>query len=221
MIPALGCDPMQRRTVNEQIVTGWRRVFSHPLVYESSQRAVGARSLRRTVAREYLRPTPGDRVLDLGCGPAYLLEFLPDTHYVGVDLSCAYIEHAKRTFGSQGKFLIADATRLEAHELEPFDLVTAVGLLHHLSDEAVIRLLSGTRARMSGQKSRFVTTDPCYLPGQSRIAAFLASRDRGRHVRSPQGYAALAQLVFTKVTVTVRHDLLRIPYTHCILELSH
>jgi len=206
--------------MEQQIGTGWRRVFSHPLVYESFQRATGARSLRKTLARQYLRPKPGDRVLDVGCGPAHLLEFLPDVHYVGVDLSPAYIEHANRAFRGRGKFLVADVTSFEMHDLEPFDLVTAVGLLHHLSDEGVAQLLARLGARMSGPKGRLVTIDGCYIAGQSRIAAFLLSLDRGRHVRTPEEYALLAKPVFSKVRVTVRHDLLRIPFTFCILELS-
>ena len=211
---------MQPQAADQQIVKGWRRAFSHPLVYESFQRAVGARFLRKTLAREYFKPRPGDRVLDVGCGPAYLLEFLPDTHYVGIDLSPVYIGHARRVFGGRGKFLVADATSLEAHEPEPFDLVTAVGLLHHLSDEGVVQLLRALRARMSGPRSRLVTIDGCHVGGQSRIAAFLLSRDRGRYVRLPEGYARLAYVVFSNVRMTVRRDLLRIPYTHCILELS-
>jgi SAM-dependent methyltransferase len=206
--------------MKQQIDTGWRGLLSHPLVYESFQRAIGARSFRKTLAREYFRPRPGARVLDVGCGPAHLLEFLPGVAYVGVDLSPAYIDHAKRRFAGHGKFLVADATSLEADEHEPFDLVTAVGLLHHLSDEGVIHLLRGLRDRLSGPESRLVTIDGCYVGGQSRIAAFLLSKDRGRHVRSPEGYALLARLVFSKVQVMVRHDLLRIPFTFCILELS-
>src|SRR5271166_5133201 len=205
--------------MKQQIDTGLRGVLSHPLVYESFQRAIGARSFRRTFVREYLRPAAGDRVLDVGCGPAHMLEFLSDVEYVGVDLSPAYIQYAKRAFGGHGKFLVADATSLESHQVEPFDLVTAVGLLHHLSDEGAIQLLRGLRARLSGPGSRLVTIDGCYVGGQSKIAAFLLSKDRGRHVRSPEGYALLAQLVFSKVHVSVRHDLLRIPFTFCILEL--
>jgi SAM-dependent methyltransferase len=206
--------------MKQQIDTGWRGVLSRPLVYEGFQRAIGARHFRKTLAREYFRPRPGDRVLDVGCGPAHMLEFLPDVDYVGVDLSPAYIEYAKRAFGGRGKFLVADATSLEAHEPEPFDLVTAVGLLHHLSDKGAIQLLRGLRARLAGSESRLVTIDGCYVGGQSRVAAFLLSKDRGRHVRSPEGYALLAQLVFNKVQIAVRDDLLRIPFTFCILDLS-
>src|ERR1700739_3712720 len=113
--------------MEQQIGTGWRRVLTQPHVYESFQRAIGARSLRKTLARQYLRPKPGDRVLDLGCGPPRLLEFLPDVHYVGVDLSPTYIEHADRTFRGRGKFLVGDVSSFEARDLEAFDLVTAVG----------------------------------------------------------------------------------------------
>jgi hypothetical protein len=63
-----------------------------------------------------------------------------------------------------------------------------------------------------------VTVDPVFEPGQHRIARTVISRDRGQHVRTKERYAELARTAFGEVGVTVRHDLLRFPYSHCILE---
>ncbi|RKZ63742.1 MAG: class I SAM-dependent methyltransferase, partial [Candidatus Parabeggiatoa sp. nov. 3] len=44
------------------------------------------------------------------------------------------------------------------------------------------------------------------------------SKDRGQNVRTQEGYLELASQVFSNITTDIRHDLLRIPYTHFILE---
>jgi len=64
---------------------------------------------------------------------------------------------------------------------------------------------------------RLVTSDPCFQPDQSAAARFIISGDRGRYVRSPEAYEAIARTVFDDVTVHVRHDMLRVPYTHVIM----
>jgi hypothetical protein len=53
---------------------------------------------------------------------------------------------------------------------------------------------------------------------QSRAAKYLLSRDRGQFVRDEKGYTGLAKTRFDEVRVSIRHDLLHIPYTHIILE---
>jgi hypothetical protein len=60
--------------------------------------------------------------------------------------------------------------------------------------------------------------DGVWAAGQSRFAKFLLSRDRGRFVRHADEYVALASTSFSAVNSTVRHDMLRIPYSHIILE---
>ena len=64
------------------------------------------------------------------------------------------------------------------------------------------------------------TNDPCLMPGQSRIARAVIQRDRGMNVRSPEGYRALAEPYFGEVRADVRHDLLRIPYSHALLTCA-
>lgn len=60
--------------------------------------------------------------------------------------------------------------------------------------------------------------DGTLIEGQSSIARRLILRDRGQNIREPEGYAALARHSFEEVDVTVRHDLLHVPYTHCVME---
>ena len=68
---------------------------------------------------------------------------------------------------------------------------------------------------------RFIIFDGCYLPSQSHIARYLLSRDRGQNVRDREGYTKIVSQVFSKdIVVSIRHDLLRIPHTHIILECT-
>src|ERR1044072_5284944 len=78
--------------------------LQHPSVYEAVQWAMGANRNREWFANTYIRAQPGDRGLDIGCGPAALLDHLGDVEYVGYDPAPAYIERARSRFGARGTF---------------------------------------------------------------------------------------------------------------------
>src|SRR4051812_32007526 len=82
-------------------------VLSLPWAYRSFTRAIGG-NVWRVYLDEYVRPCPKERVLDIGCGPADILSFLPEVNYTGVDISPEYIESAKAKFGAKGRFLCGD-----------------------------------------------------------------------------------------------------------------
>lgn len=65
-----------------------------------------------------------------------------------------------------------------------------------------------------------ITNDGCYLANQSAIKKYLLSRDRGRYVRTQPEYERLARTSFQNVRANLREDVLRIPYTHLILECT-
>ena len=83
--------------------------------------------------------------------------------------------------------------------LGQFDLVIAMSVLHHLSDAEADHLF-GLAARALDDGGRMFSNDPCFVPGQSSIARAVIQRDRGRNVRSPEGYRALAEARFDDVT---------------------
>jgi SAM-dependent methyltransferase len=196
--------------------TGIRAILSHPYVYELWSRSVGGERARATLVREHARPSPDARVLDLGCGPGELLCHLGDVRYTGVDINPDYIAHARARFGDRAEFYVNDATALDLPE-RSFDLVLSVGVLHHLDDAGAMQLLR-LAADALAPGGRMVAVDPTFVQKQSPLARFIISRDRGRHVRTPDEYMELAADVFSEVTHVVRGDLLRIPYTHCALE---
>jgi ubiquinone/menaquinone biosynthesis C-methylase UbiE len=195
---------------------GVRAWLSNPRLYELFMRALGSHSSRRHFVEEHLRPAPGDRILDLGCGPGDMVEFLPDVQYVGVDLNPGYIEAAQRRFGDRGEFRCADAREAD-FPARSFEIVSVVALLHHLDDEGV-RSVFRLASRVLTESGHMVTLDNALLEGQSRIARWLIMRDRGTSIRTTDRYVELAQPFFETVRATTREDLLRVPYTHAILE---
>jgi len=201
-----------------QITTGFRSVFSHPAIYNLSQRMVGAEKARRTLVNDCFPSMHGMRMLDIGCGTAEILRHLPeDITYYGFDISDKYINEAKQEFNRRGTFKAEKLNRTTVDALAPFDIVLAVGLLHHLAD-AEVKTLFELACNAMAPTGRFISMDPVYLPQQNFLARWLISRDRGQCVRTKEGYVKLAKSQFDTVSVTVRHDMLRIPYSHLIME---
>jgi SAM-dependent methyltransferase len=198
-----------------------KALLEKPALYELFSRLVGAGHSRDTFVKTYVRPAPGDMVLDVGCGPADILDHLPGVDYFGFDISPSYIESATRRYGNRGKFFCerVSEARAFAEREGTFDIVLAIGILHHLDPAEALDLFAIAR-RALRPGGRLVTLDPCIVPGQSPIARYLAARDRGRFVRTEAGYRELARRDFPDVGAAVRHDLLRMPYTHIILECA-
>ena len=201
-----------------QITSGLRAIFSSPHIYDLAQDVVGAGRSRAILVREHLRFQGGQKLLDIGCGTSSILAHLPrDVAYVGVDLSESYIESAKRRFGSRGEFHCVDIAQASPGNFGGFDRVLANGLLHHLDDDEVRTMLRVALLALN-EGGLLVTIDPCFDAAQSRLARITIEHDRGRNVRTALAYEALAKDVFPDVTTRVRSDMLRIPYTHTILE---
>jgi cyclopropane fatty-acyl-phospholipid synthase-like methyltransferase len=201
-----------------QVNSGVRAILSHPVIYNSFQRIVGIDKAFSKYVNEIIRPVDGSRILDIGCGEGYILNFLShNIDYVGYDISSPYIEYAKEKFRGRGRFVNARVSEMKLNENELFDIVLATGLLHHLDDREGVDLFK-VGYNCLGKGGVMYTYDNSYFKEQSPIAKFISSRDRGRHVRYPEEYQKIAKAVFEEVQVIIRHDMIRIPQTVCILK---
>lgn len=171
----------------------------------------------RAVSLERLGAKAGERLLDVGCGPAYYLADLPRLEYFGFDTDSTYIAHARARFGDRGTFFDEPFTEEKARELGPFDGVLLMGLLHHLDDDSCHRLLS-TLATSLKPGGRVIALDTTVHDGQNFAEHLLAVKDRGEYVRRPEAFRALAEVHFSEV----RGDLAGgpwIPSIYWIMEL--
>jgi len=86
-----------------------------------------------TAIADHYQLKAGDRILDVGCGKAFLLheftKILPEVEVFGLDISRYAIENAK--IGNQSRLFIGSATDLP-FDTDYFDLVISITTLHNL-----------------------------------------------------------------------------------------
>jgi SAM-dependent methyltransferase len=195
-----------------------RQLLSNSFVYRAFQARLRSDDTASRITDEFLRIAPGQRVLDIGCGPAEILAYLPNNiDYHGFDAEPNYIATARARHGNRGSFAVRAVSPDAVDDIGTFDVVMSLAVLHHLTDEEADTLFASA-AKVLRPGGRVITLDCAYVKGQNPIARMLAALDRGKYVRNPDGYVALARRHFEQTDATVLHDLLAIPYTHCIVE---
>jgi SAM-dependent methyltransferase len=176
-------------------------VLDRPLVWEASRvgldLAFGLYRRRRAFLRRWGLLDGEPSVLDIGCGIGQYAS-LTRGRYLGVDLNCPYVEHARRRRGDdRHAFRCVDAAELVA-EGERFDLVLMVDFLHHLADDRAVAVLATARELTSGH---VVSLEPVTEQG-NRVGRWFIENDRGEHMRT---HAALLAL-FDRARMRVEAD---------------
>jgi SAM-dependent methyltransferase len=181
------------------VTTGVRAILRHPWAYETLQFVAGSRSFREVLVKDFIRPFPGARVLDVGCGPGEFLSYLPpDVVYVGYDIGLEYIAHARSRYGNRATFHATEFNEAELAKHAPFDVALLAGVLHHMDDDQARGLMA--LLRRAAPSGRVITGDIVVLPKQDFIMRQVIAWDRGRNARSPKGYEDLARPFFSTVT---------------------
>jgi cyclopropane fatty-acyl-phospholipid synthase-like methyltransferase len=193
-----------------------RSVLAIPAAYNLWWKVVGGPAWAKVLVGQYIQPRVGARILEIGCGPGTIAGYLPDSEYVGLDVSSKYIEMARKRF-PRAQFVCQRVSQFSLAKQQGFDAVLALGIVHHLDDQEAGQLFQiAYDALKSGGK--LVTFDGVWTHDQSAAARWLLARDRGEYIRNEREYVKIASEVFANVKASVRHDLLRIPYTHLVLE---
>ena len=205
--------------------SGLKKLLTFSRFYELFQESLlGGKNARKWLAKNVWKARSGETIIDIGCGPGTILEYLPpEVSYWGVDISENYIRSARRKLSGKGTFFLGTARDFLNHDdshLNSADLVLCNGLLHHLSDDEAIEVLKLSRLLMK-PNGRVVCLEGVFLARQTRLSRWIVSRDRGRHVRSEQEWKNLMAQVFDSSSTSILTGLLRIPYTHITIECSN
>ena len=193
----------------------WLRV---PFLYNLFQEVAGANAVRRSFIKKHVRPKVGDKVIDIGCGTAQIVPYLPEVEYLGLDTNPTYIAFARRRYGRNGTFVVGDTQSLRGDlRFRDADIVMAIGVLHHLDDQDAVHCIrfANDALKMTG---RFICLEPCSIPNQGALSRFVMANDRGRNIRTEPQYRQLAARIFSNVSASVNTKHGRIPYVSIILE---
>lgn len=205
--------------------SGLKRLLGFSWVYASFQSLVGAARGAKWVSDHFWRAQPGQKVVDIGCGPGNTVHLLPNgVRYVGFDVSTQYIDHACKTFASDPNktFIVGvpeDFVVQLPAQMQNADLVIMNGLLHHLNDEEALTALKLAHKSLS-PNGRLVCLEACFLASQAPMARWVLKQDRGQNVRTESEWKALVAQVFGKFETHILTGLLRIPYTQIIIEAT-
>lgn len=172
-----------------------------PRLYEVASALLGLR--RRAVYRRLIEAAPvqpGDRVLDIGCGPGFFTRLLaeavgPGGTVVGVDAAPEMVAYADRRARGLGncRFQVGAAESLP-FEPASFDVVVSSLMVHHLPDAERPRAFQEMR-RVLTPGGRVLVAD-VRVPGQGHgwrlVLALSGLSGMARHAPALEPLAAAA-----------------------------
>lgn len=198
----------------------FRSLLNSPIVYTGFQKIVGGHRARRKFVEDYLDLNSNHRLLDFGCGPGDILEFLPKIEYTGIDIDPNYIKKAKKTYGHRATFICSELSDVDFLPTEHFDTVIATGVLHHMTDKECNAFIQWAQSILK-PNGKLLTLDGCYIPKQNKISKYLLDKDRGQYVRSKKHYTHLMSKHFKQVTPQIEESYFHIPYTLLIMRAQN
>ena len=185
--------------------------INSPLVYRIIQYIMSGTSFRNSIIKKNIRKS-NLKILDIGCGPAQILEQIPRCDYYGYDIDQRSIQYAKKKYRQKNyHFYCKKFNKTEIKKLPKFDFVIFFGILHHLSNKEADKMLTLCK-RIMKKNSKLLTEDPILVEKQNIIAKFLIEKDRGINVRQKKEYINLLKKHFKKIKNKVTHQFF-IPYT--------
>jgi SAM-dependent methyltransferase len=203
-----------------QRITGVYKLITIPAIHKGLMFSLGAdRAITRYV-EDVLQPKADMKMLDVGCGPANVLAYLPQLDYTGIDLNRKHIAYAWQRYPGRGRFIVGNAADNLGQEERTFDLINVSALLHHLGDDDAVSLFTSLK-RLLKANGRIVTIDNVWLPRQRAAVRLFNALDSGTNIRTPEGYLELLQGLDFDIQTRIFHDLLRIPYDHFTMIARH
>ena len=189
-------------------------LLENPILFDLWNRITGDITIKKKIISDFIRPFPGAKILDIGCGTGAFSQLIqdPSVSYIGVDLNPAYIKLAKKR-KYPGLFYCEDAATLVLPENE-FDIVLALDSLHHMDDEHVRQVLSFAKKCLK-PNGRFVSIEPVITQNQPLLEKQLMKLDRGKHIRTIEANLAFFKEAFPEIHSELLNSYF-IPWTECV-----
>lgn len=185
------------------------KILSSYFFYNLSQFIMSATSFRKKIISKIVK-NKNASILDIGCGPAEIVEVVGAADYYGFDVNKNYINYAKKKYFDK-KFFCSTFAANKIKKKKKFDYILLLGLLHHLSDKEAFVLFKEIK-KVIKKNGVVVTLDNVYVKNQNFIAKKLIDLDRGRFVRNKTGYLNLLKSQFKIVNFKIYNQKF-IPYT--------
>jgi 2-polyprenyl-3-methyl-5-hydroxy-6-metoxy-1,4-benzoquinol methylase len=185
--------------------------INNPTIYKIIQKVMSGTSFRADIIKRNIKKR-NLKILDIGCGPAEILKVIPHCEYYGYDIDSRSINYAKKRYKKKNyHFFCKKFDEKEIKKLPTFDCIVFFGLLHHLENKEINKLLRLCKKKMK-KGSKLLTEDPVIINNQNIIAKYLILKDRGKNVRRKKQYIKLLKTHFNIVTSKITHQAF-IPYT--------
>lgn len=155
----------------------------------------------RCIRQQGRRP----RVLDLGCGTGELASIFLQAgyRYVGIDIEPVRVAYAKAQH-PRGLFQVMDASEL-GYADSCFDQILVTGVLHHLPDATVGRIVEEMRRTLKPGGRALVMEDIEVNGSLNLLGRLVHLADAGEHIRRCAEYAPLLQVEFAiRTTYPIR-----------------
>jgi ubiquinone/menaquinone biosynthesis C-methylase UbiE len=165
------------------------RFLSRPRIFQWQQRLCNNYGAVKSHFAQYLDTSDKD-ILEIGCSTgncASALVAMERNRYVGIDIVPGYIELARRRHYA-GTFIEMNGRKL-AFPNNSFDLILFIAALHHMEDQLVQACLAEVR-RVIRSDGMVLCAEPVFTKGRA-FSTLLLTLDRGKHIRTEQGYRAL------------------------------
>ncbi len=186
-------------------------LVNHPIFYIFFQKIMSGTSFRKKIIKNNIE-NKNYNILDIGCGPAEILQYIPKSNYYGFDIDERSIKFAKRKYKNKNHhFYCKKFNNTEIKKLPKFDFVIMFGILHHLKSKEIKYVLSLCKKVMK-KNGTLLTEDPIFIKDQNFVAKFLIRNDRGLNIRTKKEYLNLVKIFFHKVKSKITHQSF-IPYT--------
>lgn len=160
-------------------------------------------------------------ICDVGSGTSRILKYLPSHYsYTGIEPNSLYVSTAKDAYGTRGSFICGGYEVLPNLKAK-FDLILAIGVVHHLTDAQCTDFLRYSKSALSDGGS-IILIDPVRISSQPLISKLLMDFDRGEHIRYQSEYNS----IFDDVSLKYSSDLiinpkeLLFPFSFLITKIS-